>query len=738
MQFTQSSKFALKSVLITSALLASSVSMANEHPNLVLSQSDVKAMRAATTVQGSLFSNRFDEVKQQVDDQLELPITVPVPKDAGGGYTHERHKKNYLEMYQAGVMYQLTGGTKYAHFVRDMLFAYAELYPKVGLHPKRKNQNPGKIFWQILNEAVWLVHTIQAYDAIAPALNADEQARIEDEILRPVAAFLSTESPETFNKVHNHGTWATAAVGMTGYVLDDKELVEQALYGLDKSGEGGFLRQLDELFSPAGYYTEGPYYQRYALLPFITFAKAIENNEPQRDIFGYRDGVILKAIQTTIDLSYNGLFFGINDAIKDKGIDTIELVQGVSIAYGLTQNRQLLDIAKRQGRTLLTGDGLKVANAIDANKQQPYQFNSKLFGDGSTGKDGALVVLRAGDEDDQAVVFKATAQGLGHGHFDKLNWIFYDRDNEVVSDYGAARFLNVEAKFGGRYLPENDSYAKQTIAHNTVVVDEVSHFNGEVDTANKYAPTVNYFINDEQLKLTSATIDTAYQGVTLTRTMGLLEIDKSLPSIVVDIFDVSSDKPHQYDLPVQYRGQFIQSSFDIENNTRLRKPLGTKAGYEHLWLTASSTPQTGLAQVTWLNDNNHFYTQTSLLTQPTSFLFTQTGANDPNFNLRQQSAFIQRVGAVKNHQFINVIEPHGEYNPSREYTLQGTSRIKELSSEKVGDIQVVEITLIDEQTILLAINQGKLEKAEQSFQYKNKTYSLAGRYTLISPTHKVK
>ncbi|MFM9673803.1 alginate lyase family protein, partial [Streptomyces galilaeus] len=77
-------------------------------------------------------------------------------------------------------------------------------------------------------------------------------------------------------KVHNHGTWATAAVGMTGYVIDDQELVEQALYGLDKSGKAGFLRQVDELFSPQGYYTEGPYYQRYALLPFITFAKAIQ------------------------------------------------------------------------------------------------------------------------------------------------------------------------------------------------------------------------------------------------------------------------------------------------------------------------------------------------------------------------------------------------------------------------------------------------------------------------------
>src|SRR3546814_10351649 len=66
-----------------------------------------------------------------------------------------------------------------------------------------------------------------------------------------------------------------------------------------------------------------------------------------------------------------------------------------------------------------------------------------------------------------------------HGHFDRLGWLYYDETGAVVTDYGAARFLNVEAKHGGRYLPENDSWASTTIAHNTLVVDEQSHFAGD-------------------------------------------------------------------------------------------------------------------------------------------------------------------------------------------------------------------------------------------------------------------
>src|SRR5690606_34811034 len=112
----------------------------------------------------------------------------------------------------------------------------------------------------------------------------------------------------------------------------------------------------------------------------------------ERDIFAYRNSALLRAIETTIQLSYNGLFFPINDAIKSKGIDTSELVQGVTIAYGKTSNPQLLSIAQKQQQIVLTGDGLKVAQDLDAGKAQPYKFRSATFRDGKDGDEGALVV----------------------------------------------------------------------------------------------------------------------------------------------------------------------------------------------------------------------------------------------------------------------------------------------------------------------------------------------------------
>jgi len=240
-----------------------------------------------------LFDRTIAAIKSNLDKRMDAGVPVPQPVDAGGGYTHEQHKQNAKTIYEAGMLFELTGDERYRDLAASVLLDYAAMYPALGLHPQQKEQTPGRLFWQSLNEAMWLVYAIQGYDAIRADLDPDIRTRIETGVLRPMAEFLSEGQPDTFNKIHNHGTWAVAAVGMTGYTLDERAWVNQALLGLDQSGDAGFLRQLDELFSPDGYYAEGPYYQRFALMPFILFAQAVEENEPERQIFSYRDGMQL-------------------------------------------------------------------------------------------------------------------------------------------------------------------------------------------------------------------------------------------------------------------------------------------------------------------------------------------------------------------------------------------------------------------------------------------------------------
>ncbi len=686
------------------------------HPRLILTHADVGSIKQGLGKTPS-FDRSLQAMRAQLDATIEREIDVPIPADAGGGYTHEQHKRNNNTIYQAGLLYQLSGDKKYFEHARKLLLAYAELYPSLGEHPKKKEQSPGRLFWQSLNEAVWLVYSIQGYDAILNDLSEQDRETIETRLLRPMTQFMSAESPQTFNKIHNHGTWAVAAVGMTGYVLNDSELVEQSLKGLDKSGDYGFLKQIDSLFSPDGYYTEGPYYQRYALMPFVLFAKAIENNEPERKIFEYRDGLLVKAIYAAVQLSYNKLFFPINDAIKDKSIETTELVHGVSIAYGLSQDPTLLDIAQQQGRVSISGDGFKLAQGIDQGATKPFEFKSMQFRDGANGDEGALTVLRSGmHAGHQALVVKNTSQGMGHGHFDKLNWLYYDNGQEVVSDYGAARFLNIESKYGGHYLPENNAYAKQTIAHNTLVVDEKSHFAGSWRKGQKHAPEVLFLEQTDTHELTAARTDKAYDGVEFNRVMGLIKHPSLEHDLVLDLLKVQSGSKHQYDLPIHFHGHITNVTSEVTPNIKSRSPLGAEDGYQYLWKEASAKPINAQPQVTWINAGR-FYTASfasSNFTADTNseLLFTRIGANDPNFNLRAEQAVIQRVNSA-DHTFLTVLETHGEYNPILEYTNDSASAIKTISLQQSEASDVVLIELKDDTRFGVAIARqaGESHKA---------------------------
>lgn len=664
----------------------------------------------ASNAQSSSFDRTLEAAKNSLETAIKEPVVVPVPKDAGGGYTHEKHKDNARLVFDAGALYRFTGEQKYADFVADVLIAYADAYPSWGAHPAKKEQSPGRMFWQNLNESWWLVHVAQGYEAVRGTLTETQQTRIEKDLLRNMADFLSEGSPETFNKVHNHGTWATAAVGITGYAIGDTDYVEKALLGLDRSGEGGFLRQLDVLFSPDGYYNEGPYYQRYALMPFVLFAKYIQANEPERKIFEVRDGILGKAIDTTIHQNYGGLFFPINDALKDKGIATTELLHGVAIAYDLTGDPTLLSIAQAQGRFVLTPESRKVAQAIDAGKAKPFPYRSMRLSDGAEGDEGALDILRVSDDpNDQALVLKHTSQGLGHGHFDKLGLLYFDNGNEILRDYGAARFLNIEAKYGGHYLPENNLYAKQTIAHNTLVVDETSHFQGDTQTGNQFAPALGPFVQTETLTVSSAEISTAYDGVTLSRHTAIVRDPAFARPIIIDWMRAKSEGTHQYDLPFHFNGHLIDTNFKIQADSQTRRPLGVKNGYEYLWKTGQAETVDGFSQMTFLLDHR-FYTLSSQSPVGTRVLMAEVGANDPNYNLRREDALILRAKNAKNASFITVIESHGEYNPTLEYTVDSHSEVASVNRFAGDGYDRIDVVSKSGGQISLFLSQGDGEK----------------------------
>lgn len=694
-----------------------------QHPSLLFTQSEVdEVKRGRATVPA--FDKTLSEVIGAADAAVNAPISVSVPMDGGGGVGHEQHKSNYYAMFHCGIAYQLTGDKKYARHVADMLEAYASLYPTLGFHPVQLSPVPGRLFWQTLNECVWLVHTAVAYDCIYHTLSAKQRDAIEKNLFVPMANFImdgmgdNHANNKTFNRMHNHATWATAAVGMIGLTMNREDWVKKALYGSDETGKrGGFIRQMDYLFSPDGYFTEGAYYQRYAIWPFVIFAQCIANRMPELEIFKYRDGILSKAISTLVQLSYGGEFFHFNDALQ-KGLSAQELVYAVNILYSANpSDKSLLTVANDYQHTFLpTIAGFRVARDIARGEATPIVYRSSVFRDGRKGDEGGVAVIRSTDPSlNSALTLKATSHGLSHGHFDKLTLAYYDNGNEILTDYGASRFLNIEAKHKGHYTAENQSFAKQTIAHNTLVVDETSNFNGDINVSSHYHSDIVYSDFDgKNFQVVVAKDVNAYPGVEMKRTVAYVTVPFLQFPVILDVLQADSEKEHQYDYPLWYNGHFVSLNFPYTKAGSELNTLGTKNGYEHLWVEARGQNEDKETSCFTFFKGNRLYTISTATTPQTELKILRLGANDPDFNLRNETAFLVREKGKSKHTFATSIETHGNYDVVKETSsnmISSCEAVKVVMDTK--DYTVVKATYKGAHTLVLCLCNTEVNKENE-------------------------
>ena len=623
------------SVILMLALCACTQAPKGNHPSLLLTGKGVKEIRAQRG-KLPLFDASADKLIKEADAAVEREICLPTPKDGGGGYSHEMHKLNYYDMYNMAIAWQLTSDEKYARKVKEILLAYVDFYPSLDFHPLGLSGNPGRIFWQNLNESVFLVHTAVAYDCIYDYLTADERNTIEKEFFYPFTDFIMTGLPhnrantQMFNNLNNWATWACAGVGMIGIVMGDDSLVQKALYGSDLSGEGGFLKQMDVLFSPDGYFTEGAYYLRYAIWPFVTFAQCLDVYNPDLKIFEYRDGILLKAVDALLQMAYEGEFMHFNDALE-KGYSAQELISAVDIAYSAnSEDKSLLSVVDRyQHRVLVSDAGFAVAKSIAKGETQPLKLKSMWLRDGGDGTEGAFAIMRPSDEKlNSAVTFKATSHGLSHGHFDKLTIAYYDAGNEILTDYGAARFLNIEAKYNGHYTHENESWAKSSIAHNTLGVDGKNMFGGKWRVAQKYHPEVLWHSFEDGLQAVAAREENAYDGVAFTRYVVYADVPFLEYPLIMDVLKAESSSAHQYDYPLHYNGHMISLSVPYERALTSMETLGTSNGYQHIWTEAKASGGDGVTSYTWLT-GYRMYTVSTATTPVTEVYPEGEGRGQP-------------------------------------------------------------------------------------------------------------
>jgi len=677
----------------------------------------------------SLMGISLDALIRDTDSYLALPIDVPGHSPAGG-YAHNKHQQNYKYIDQAGRLFLITGEEKYAQFAADLLTEYADKYLGLGFQEQRNTNPPGRLFHQMLNEHVWLLYSSLGYSCISHWLSEAQRQHIVGQLFEPMLEVATVKYHFDFDRIHNHGVWAVAATAACGAAIGQEKYIDLALHGL--AGDdvtGGFLAQLSNLFAPSGYYIEGPYYHRYAIRPLCVLAELTQRFRPELDIFNFKGQVIGNTIQSLLTTAYpNGVFPSLNDASKSMDIKDEGVVIAVSVyAKHYSEDDNILGIAKIQDQVWVSGCGSALSAAYDAKESVELPcLPSAELNEGPDGDKGAQGFIRMQSEDGNIsqLVMAYGQHGMGHGHFDTLGMTYFTKDQEVLRDYGFGRWVNIEPKFGGRYLDENKSYARQTIAHNLVTIDETCQNNFDVETADSKHGVPHFFIGTGKMQAMSAYAYDFFPGVTQQRSLVLVEHEQLAQPLLIDLFRLSSEESHQYDYSLQYQGQIIRHNVDFTQNKTLNT-MGDDAGYQHLWNEGQADAK-DTTLVSWLQGSS-YYTWLSAASSDDTLYFTRTGANDPSFNLRSETGLILRRQA-KNALFANVLETHGYFNEAVEASLEARGKVEEIKVVGFNDNASVVEVIADGFALTVMVNNDPkaTEDSQTTVEFNNITYSWKG------------
>ncbi len=717
--------------------------------SIFITDEEASKIKEAISNKSSLMGKSFIQLQANGDTYLKDDLIVP-KNGAAGGYEHTTHMCNAVKIQTWAKIYKILKDEKYAKQAEALLDMYVEKYLQLPFAKTLTQNPPGRMFHQILNEQMWLIRVVEGYSYLKNYLSEEKQKAIEEKVITPICELMIETNSDRFDIIHNHGIWAVGCVGIAGIIMGKDDYVEKAVKGLKlDSKTGGFRAQLDNLLSPDGYYEEGPYYLRFALWPMYLFAEALERHCPDYKIFEYRDQIIKKTLYSMMDMVLNdGQLPSLNDAYRSTSIyevggPCVGFLYATALIYcRYGADDKLLWIAQKQDEVMINIAGLNISNALEDLKTKGKCLEYKApesceIKAGKSGTAGAIGVLRSkdGNGKEYRVLMSYGTHGMReHGHYDGLSIMVNMNDSSVLTDYGCARWANLTQKYEGTYAPENFSYAKHTVAHNTIVVDKATHHFANGRTAEKHDGKCHIFnTSDPKAQLMSAKTSEYADGCDMQRSVILFEdYEEFEHPILIDIFKIISKANHTYDLPFHYLGQAVEYNFPkAASNTQLT-PAGDGFGYQHLWREGTGDPRVNFGY-TWLHEGR-FYSINSSVTNNTKVIYGTIGANDPEDHLRPEPYIILRQTG-KTHAFASVLESHGMFDEAQEVAQNSFSKIDithMLATNEQGTIVCIRLKSGVRYTVMVSNIDNVDDNTQHSIiSEKNQHFSWQGSHKII-------
>jgi len=559
-------------------------------------------------------------LKAESPERHVCPVCGKVYDDARTQAAYQTVLHNQLDndLHALALAWAVGHDDRFATPVRQALLKLADIYPTLERHDRWGRRGllaivGGRRYCQHLDEAVSAITLARAFDLVAkaPCWSEADRQRVARDLLRRICAEIQEKS-WMMDARNNHQSWFNAAHANVAVAIGDAALLRDAIH----APAAGLLWQLDNSVTADGIWYEGTMaYHFYALAAITDTLTAA-----RRAGWTFAGHARLKSLWLgPLQLAYpNGQFPVINDS--DPGS-----LGGRRASYAFARDYfgdprfETADVSMPLASAALTGAG--------------------------------LVVLRRGAGAHARCAFLDYGiHGGHHGHPDKLNITLFTLGREIVPDPGRLTYS----------VPEHLSWARTTVAHNTLVID-----------GRDQQPTEGRLLwFDETAAYAGALAETtgAYPGYTLRR--GLLMTEEWL----LDIMTVTGSAPATLDWLLHVRGRLHEAGEPADPRF-----LGVTNGYQHLQQVAHHPPDRQRYTFGQAGDQ-------SMTVDVWPAAETWSGAGI-GFNLKDSVPFLLRRRHAAAAEFVALTDLGGTGAVLREAALDGTL-LRALIQTPAATIQV--------------------------------------------------
>ncbi len=437
-----------------------------------------------------------------------------------------------------GLVYQITGDARYAAKGKEILLAYAARYTSYPLHNIHGKEavGGGRVGPQTLDESTWLIPMCQGADLIWDTLSPEERRTAETGLFRPAAEVIRSHRMG----IHNIQCWKNSAVGLVGLLLDDAELVADAV-----ASPHGFREQIARGVNADGQWFEGAWgYHFYTVSALLPLLEAGERCGLGLYAFERNGRSVRMLFEGPFDLAMPNLLlpaFNDSGTVNLKGLSRV--YEYALAHYGNPRLAQVIDPERRGLDALLAGLEDLPAAPAEARGSRNLAASGYAILEHGVGPQAAWLCLKYGPH------------GGGHGHDDKLNLLACRKGVILGIDPGTAAYG----------VPIQREWFRATLAHNTITVDEANQKPAQ--------GACLAFGTDPGASLSAALADAGpvYAGVVCRRAVALCGEDLIL---VLDL--VSAEAEHTIDSAWHNAGTWSAAP------TGSAVELPPKPGYMHL------------------------------------------------------------------------------------------------------------------------------------------------------------